>query len=383
MKPFGRRYWLGHGHQTGASAASRGTCRRTVGAAVAAALWVGCAYAGGAGDVVSRGSALPTARAPTVIPASPFPGKRFAYLIYCDGRVDKLDLERRRKVASIALSTRSGSPPAIAAAPSPGTRPDSCLARPALGGAPEGSAHLVASSQFTRDDRDGRKAYSLLTFSLPDWTLLASRPLGTFDVLNGAPPRVVFDDAAAPRSLTGDAARLPLPSGFADYADAAQATSARVYERSGTTDLLAFVDRRHPDQPQSGLARESERRFVPLEAPPNASSGDARLAPGGDFALRPVVTMHRDRDGTRRAVLSGELRLYNAKGDRAATLNARSVAGAWSCVLIAPNGVAVFADRHGNYRFVSLGRPFSDTPVEDDLTDDLDGTRPGVVYASQ
>ncbi len=368
MKPFGRRYWLGHGHQTGASAASRRTCRRTVGAAVAAALWVGCAYAGDAGDT-----------------ASALPGQRFAYLIYCDGRVDKLDLERRRKVASIALSNRSDSPAAIAAAPSPGARPDSCLARPALGGASQGTAHLVASSQFTRDDRDGRKAYSLLTFSLPDWTLVASRPLGMFDVLNGTPPRVVFDDTGAPRSLTGEAARLPLPSGFADYADAdaAQATSARVYERSGTTDLLAFVDRRHPDQPQSGLARESERRFVPLEAPPNALSGDARLAPGGDFALRPVVTMHRDRDGTRRAVLSGELRLYNAKGDRAATLNARSVAGAWSCVLIAPNGVAVFADRHGNYRFVSLGRPFSDAPVEDDLTDDLDGTRPGVVYASQ
>ncbi|MCZ2135672.1 MAG: hypothetical protein LC098_09630 [Burkholderiales bacterium] len=383
MNPFDCVHRLGHDNAKSALAASRRACGRTVGAAVAAALWVGCAYAGGAGDAASRASTLPTAHAPTTIPASAFPSQRFAYLVYCDGRVDKLDLERRRKVTTIALSTRSGSPPAIAAAPSPGTRPDSCLARPAVGGASEGTTHLVASSQFTRDDRDVRKAYALLTFSLPDWTLVASRPLGTFDVLNGTPPRVVFDDAGAPRSLTGEAARLPLPSGFADYVDATQAVSARVYERSGTTDLLAFVDRRHPDQPQSGFARESERRFVPLAAPPNALSGDARLAPGGDFALRPVVTMQRRRDGTTRTVLSGELRLYDAKGDRVATLNAQSVAGACSCVLIAPNGVAVFVDHKGNYRFVSLGRSFSDAPVEDDLTDDLDGTRPGVVYASR
>ncbi|GKS95250.1 hypothetical protein [Acidovorax sp. SUPP2825] len=37
----------------------------------------------------------------------------------------------------------------------------------------------------------------------------------------------------------------------------------------------------------------------------------------------------------------------------------------------------------GGYRFVALGRTFGTEPVQDGETDDLDGTRPGLVYSAQ
>jgi len=132
---------------------------------------------------------------------------RYLYAVYRNGTVERLDLVQREKAGSFQLAERSGNPPAVAAVPIPGpsARAGHCLAclvvTDDMQDQAAGVVHLVASGNLYRDNR-GRADFSLLTFTLPDWTLQYAWYLGNFDVLNGAEPRLVrvTDEDVDPQS---------------------------------------------------------------------------------------------------------------------------------------------------------------------------------------
>lgn len=336
-------------------------------------------------------AAMPSGRVLSAFP-------RFLYVVYCNGTVDKLDLAQPAKVSSFRLSERSGTPPAVAAVPAPGVKPDSCLARPAgtdgMTGKAERQVHVVATSQFYRRDDDGRKPYRLLTFSLPDWTLGEQADLGNFDVLNGSPPRVAPGPRAGQWVPRASDAEPDAMAELAGYEGGQGVAFARFTQLSGNVSLVEFaVEAQPPSQSQTGtgFADSATRRFVRLAASTDASSGPLRLAPGGLFAVREVqraagATASPDKGSVQAAPprSTGELRIYRTTdGQPVATVVDARVAGSWQWIAITPNGWAVYTDRQSAYRFVALGLTFGAAPVEDAETDDLDGTRPGLMYSAQ
>ncbi|MGQ8876194.1 hypothetical protein ACUTR7_01715 [Delftia sp. NA_296.1] len=150
----------------------------------ASALAAGCSSST---DQMRVALATPVA-AKALDPADPTDRSQYRYLyaVYCNGRVDRLDLKNQAKTGSFQLSERSGKPAAIAALPRPGVRPGGCLARPVVTqdaqGSSDGLVNIIASSRLD-PDADGRKPYQLLTFALPGWTLQQARNLGSFDAL--------------------------------------------------------------------------------------------------------------------------------------------------------------------------------------------------------
>ncbi len=108
--------------------------------------------------------------------------------------------------------------------------------------------------------------------------------------------------------------------------------------------------------------------------------GGQSLAPGGTFVLHSVRAMKATQSGPQLAA-TGEMRLYGADGKLVRQLIDDRVAGDWQPIALTPHGLAVYTDKRGNYRFVSLGMALGAEPVIDSNADDLDGTRPGVIYA--
>ncbi|MDA8456859.1 hypothetical protein M4R22_19030 [Acidovorax sp. GBBC 3334] len=376
----------------------------TVALATAAALLSACSRDG---DAPSQAQSAPASApvsgaSPTVLavpatassqPEDPTPYRyrpshyRYLHAVYCNGVVDRIDLEQRVKVKSFQLSERSGPSHAIAAAPSPGVKPDSCLARPVSPQSAEDMARqrvqVIATDQFYRQGDDPRKRYRLLTFSLPDWRLEKAIDLGSFDVLNGAPPRVAGALRDAWAVLPPGEGKGVAQKDLAGYQGMDNVASPEVAEWSATTALVEFANAQGRQLPEAGLADMQGHRFTRLGEPPNALSNDVRLAPGGRYALRRIERMVRQGQGVTQVQGTGELRLYGADGKLAATLQAPHIAGGWHTVALTPQGLAVFTDGAGGYRFVHLGREFGVQPVADAWTDDLDGTRPGVAYSER
>lgn len=330
--------------------------------------------------------------APQALSATPGParatghgGAQHLYAVYCNGTVDHLDLQLQAKVASFQLSARSGTPPAIAALPAPGVRPDSCLARPAVSVGKQdqsaGVARIVASDRLTRNDADGRKPYSLLTFAVPSWTLQATRDLGTFDVLNGTPPRITHSKGRAPEVLSaGSDDTAAILSETRQFAGGISPNFMNAMAWSADTVLVEYADPSKTGRAVALIDR-ARRSIVRLDGVPGDDPEPAlSLAPGGTFVLHSVRAMKATQGGPQLAA-TGELRLYGADGKLVHQLTDDRVAGDWHPIALTPQGLAVYTDKRGNYRFVSLGMTFGADPVVDPNTDDLDGTRPGVIYA--
>ena len=334
----------------------------------------------------SREAETPRAASGTASTPAQAADRPLLHVVYCNGTVDQLDLSQQAKVGSFQLSARSGTPAAVAPLPRPGVHPDSCLARPAESQGQEagsaGAVHIVASDRLSRNDTDGRKPYSLLTFDMPGWTLRARQDLGSFDVLNGAPPRVTLNadqrweaippekDAAADmlaeasHFARGDTLGLAHPLAWS--AD----TVLVEYTATDTNDAaVAMIDR----------ARRSVQR---IDGVPGADPQPTLiLAPGGKYLLHGVKRM-TPVDGGQKLAATGEIRIYGEDGKLVKTLADERVAGDWHAIAVSPGGLAVFTNRKGDYRFVPLGLAFEPKPVLDRLTDDLEGTRPGIVYAA-
>lgn len=329
-----------------------------------------------------------TTASPTGAPATNSGTKnaQHLYVVYCNGTVDHLDLAKQTKVASFQLSDRSGSPPAVAKLPAAGARPDSCLARPvSLTEAlpqDEGMAFIVASAQLQRDDTSGRMPYSLLNFSVPAWTLQGRQDLGSFDVLNGTPPRIARGSDGRLKPQPADIDTAPeLHAELSQYEGGTKLTFATPLATSANTVLIGYTASQDAKGAAYALLHRTQRSFVPIEGVPGGDPEPAlSLAPGGQFVLHSVRAFNA-KQGIRQLVATGELRLYGADGKLVSQQTDERVAGDWYPIALTPQGVAVYTDRQGNYRFVSLGRMFGTEPVQDPSTDDLDGTRPGVIYA--
>lgn len=308
------------------------------------------------------------------------------YVVYCNGTVDHLDLAKQTKVTSFQLSDRSGSPPAVAKVPAAGVRPDNCLARPAslTEALPqdEGNAFIVASAQLQREDTNGRMPYSLLNFSVPAWTLQGRQDLGSFDVLNGTLPRIArgSDGRLRPQPADIDPAS-ELRAELSQYEGGTTLTFATPVATSANTVLIGYTTSQDAHGAAYALMHRTQRSIVRIEGIPGSDPEPAlTLAPGGQFVLHSVRALSSKQDSLQLAA-TGELRLYGADGKLVSQQTDERVAGGWYPIALTPQGAAVYTDRHGNYRFVSLGRMFGVEPVQDPSTDDLDGTRPGVIYA--
>lgn len=327
---------------------------------------------------------LAAASAPSVSPAQA--GWQQLYVVYCNGTVDVLDLAQQAKVESFQLASRSGTPPAVAKLRSPGVSPDSCLARPGVpdgvDAPPAGVAYVVASNHVDRSNTDGSKPYSLLTFAVPGWTLQGKQELGSFDVLNGTPPRIA-------RGADGRMEVLP------DGQDTAAATLAEAVQFPGGQSLefvnpLAWSANKVLIQyaaPRTGgsafaLVDRARKSIVRIDGVPGGDPEPSlTLAPGGRYVLHTVRHMI-PADGGQKLVATGELRLYGEDGKLVNTRTETRVAGAWHAITIAPHGLVVFTNRQGGYHFVRLGLTFDPKPVLDRLTDDIDGSRPGIIYTA-
>lgn len=308
------------------------------------------------------------------------------YVVYCNGTVDQLDLEANAKVNSFQLSGHSGNPPAIAPLPGAGTRPDSCLARPALAdersGAAAGVVHIVASPRWQRDDTDGSMPYSVLTFALPGWTLQARQDLGRFDVLNGAPPRLERANGQWQALASGSNADENVRADMAAWGHDTAPASVHALAWSADTILVRYGLQGHGGKVSTAyaLVHRAQRQVVLIAGVPGNDPEPAlTLAPGGQFVLHSVRALRAVADG-RQLAATGELRLYGADGKPVSQWKVDDVAGDWHPVALTPQGMAVFTNRQGGYRFVPLGRRFGTEPVADPGTDDLDGARPGVIY---
>jgi hypothetical protein len=370
---------------------------------VTTALVAGCAPGANPVQAAGHASAAP-------VPAKAFDPTdrrqyRYLYAVYCDGRVDRLDLKNQTKTGSFQLSDRSGKPLAVAARDAGTSFADSCQVRPAVTGDMQdqatGLVNLVAGDG-TDAAADGRKPYRLLTFSLPGWTLLGTRDLGRFE--NG-PPRIqrAADGSLIAAQVPGSDLRALLARQARSYAGGEALADLRAEETSAGRVLLTY---RLPGTSGTGFAlSDGERaRTVALQDLPgqNLASG-WRLAPGGRFVLLTMKKPVPAERGLQQWVATGEMRLYDDEGRRLATLNDARVAGPsmvlmpkedidrdtprtaghWLNIALTPDGLAVFSDPLGNYRFVELGHVFGIDPVAGLDTDDYDSPLPGLVYAAQ
>ncbi len=343
-------------------------------------------------DRADRSPVTPSSAAasrPTINPSDPA-NYRFLYVVYCSGRVDKLDLQTKQKLASIELSERSGNPPGVATRPLPGVNGDGCLARPVVSIQSEdmvnSRVNIVASRDLHRSSDDGRQSFQLLTFELPDWTLVSSVDLGRFDTLNGTPPYLAPDSTGALKPQIDPAPRVL--ANFSSLEGAKDVRPHEVVERSGDTVLMYIEDKNAKSVlPRAGVVYEKERRLVKLVDLPNVLSGEVRLAPGGAFVMRQIneaTSLAQRRDAKTSNVSgvrnSGELRLYDIKGQSVATFIDKSIVGNWHCIALTPSGFAVYTDLRGDYRFVSLGRSFDNALVWSAKVNDDGGSRPGLVF---
>jgi len=357
----------------------------------------------------------------------------YLYVVHCNGTVERLDLVQREKAGSFQLSERSGNPSAVAALPIPTMRPWTCLARPVVTGDMQdqaaGVVHLVVSGDKGFDSH-GRGNFSVLTFALPDWTLQHVRALGNFfhseiprlvrvtagEVDPQSPQFVHSPDGTIWRILPGQnfiyetnliqtyggKERLSLERGHLAAQKIIEWSAERVlfrYELSGQdgSDLGGFG---------FALADHRRRQIMPLDEfleedfpiPP-----DAYLAPGGQFVLMVMSRVVPLGEGIEQVENSGELRLYDAEGRLVSTLIEPSIEGEklaqvgkvehdelvmssaniWRLIALTPNGLAVFTNLRGDYRFIELGQTFGVEPVVNPNTGEPRGTYPGLVYARE
>jgi len=388
------------------------------------------------GDQIANQSSLPSLMTETnTLNPDDRSQYHYLYVVYCNGTVERLDLVQREKVGCFQLAERSGNPSAVAVLPlpGPGARTGVCLARPVITEDTQdqvaGVVHIVASSDVDIDD-NGYADFSLLTFTLPDWTLQHARDLGNFYVLNDVEPRMLRAPDGAltlqPRKSRNSDGTYTYPPGSNPWRamfnliqtytgkehlnwDGTNRTT-QIFEWSADTVLFRYELPGEAGSDLGGfgfaLADHKRRHIIPLDEfleedvpiPP-----DAHLAPGGQFVLMVMSRVVPLGGGIEQVENSGELRLYDAEGHLVSTLMEPGIEGEklaqvgrvahdelvmssaniWRLIALTPNGLAVFTNLRGDYRFIELGQTFGVEPVVNPLTGDFHGTYPGLVYARE
>ncbi|MCZ2133894.1 MAG: hypothetical protein LC098_00445 [Burkholderiales bacterium] len=285
---------------------------------------------------------------------------RYLYVVDCIGRVDKIDTLQQELAASHVLTEPMALPsaPWVALPLIEGGR-DGCLTQSPLINA-DGTELSLIASKGARTDADGMMDYQILTFRLPQWTLVAAKHWGRADDNR---LQLVRDGDGALRVL----ADPPQTTAGRSYAFGAggNAIWGKWVQRSAGVSLIALSGPRR-DEFLLGLAKVDGDAggLVRIANDLYTDPRFVHLAPGGTFVLVEEVTPSDNRP-----LRTGRLRLYDSTGAMAGELHDDTLPGStWgemTFVTITPNGYAVYVDRYsGAYRFVPLGRTFANEPVE-------------------
>ena len=293
---------------------------------------------------------------------------RFLYVLSCDARVDKLDLNRQEVVESFPLSERSGSPSAVAAAPD--GKMDGCLAQRAVADAKGEKVSLIAPKS-ARLDSDGMQEFQALTFDLPEWRLTSSLPAGKLPEA----PRLEIDADGRLQVLNGAQWTPVTVWDLSKYKGQDADAGGLVIESSGDTALLSLLSAKSAKSAKLalGLADSTALTVTPLENLPVTTLAHVHLAPGGGYVLA-EGTESTDRD----AKTTGVLYLYDAAGKQVGERKDEGIRS-MAFVALTPNGYAVY--RSGTrYQFIALGHPFGAVAVTKPMPELAE---PGLVFSAR
>lgn len=290
---------------------------------------------------------------------------RFLYVVNCDARVDKLDSSTRKLVESFLLSERSGSPPAVAAAPD--RKMDGCLAQRVVADSKGENVSLVAPKS-ARLDSDGLQEFQALTFVLPEWRLTATLPAGKMPEA----PRLELDASGRVHVLNDENWTPVTMLDLSKYKRQDAATGGLMLASSGNSVLLSLLSAKS-DKLAFALADTTALTVTRLENLPVTTAGHAHLAPGGGYVLVEATESPQTDAKT-----TGALKLYDAAGNRVGEWADESIRN-MAFVALTPTGDAVYRSDSG-YRFIALGRPFGTAAVTKPMPDLAE---PGLVYAAK
>ena len=292
-------------------------------------------------------------------------GPRFLYVVQCDARVDKLDLVERKQVESFNLRDRSGSPPAVAAAPA--GKIDGCLVPRAVADGKGEKVSLIAPSS-ARLDGEGLQDFQALSFLLPDWKLTATLPAGR---LPEAPRLELATDGSI--HMPSDENWTPvIAADLSGYKGEEAHSGSPILASSDRLKLLSVLSA-DSNKLILGLADTVARSLVRLSDVPITTLNHVHLAPGGAFVLV-EATLSAEKD----ARPTGELALFDSSGKRVSTWKDEGPLSG-SFVALTPQGDAVYRMKTG-YRFVGMGRTFGTAKVAKPIEDI---SEPGLIYAAK
>lgn len=298
---------------------------------------------------------------------------RFAYVVHCDGRVDKLDTRERTLIMRFTLSEKSGTPSAVPNLASAGGQMDGCLAqRVRVDATAQGASVSLIAPKDARLDANGVQEFQVLTFALPNWTLTRTAPAGKF----AEAPWLRRDAAGVLQVVADDPALSAAALDLREFSGAPKDSGALLVQSSGDVSLLSLL---YKDSTALalGLANSKTRTVVPLADLPPTTLRNAHLAPGGDFVLIERTATVAPYQTT------GALRLYGGNGKAVADLNEERIRS-MSFVALTPNGLAVYSDASGAYQFVPLGTRFAATAVvQSPLANPSAAPAPTVVFAAE
>lgn len=298
----------------------------------ASALAAGCSSST---DQMRVALATPVA-AKALDPADPTDRSQYRYLyaVYCNGRVDRLDLKNQAKTGSFQLSDGSSKPPAVPPQSAGTSVTDSCLFSVHK---PDGDLRTQLTQQ-ARAYAGGESLEDLRAEETSAGRVLLSYRLPGADGLG-------FALSDRERALTVPLQALP-----------GQSLAPGWRLAPGGRYVLLTLNKLVPvERGLQQLAATGEMRLYDAQGRQLATLNDARVA-GPSMVLMPKEDMDRDTPRT---------------------------AGHWLNIALTPDGLAVFADPLGNYHFVELGHVFGLDPVVGLDADDYDSRLPGLVYAAQ
>lgn len=281
---------------------------------------------------------------------------RFLYVISCDGRVDKIDTREKKLVSSFALSERterterSGQPSAVPSLASAGGQMDSCLAQRVLPNATGTAVSLIAPKD-ARVDSNRVQDFQVLTFALPQWTLISAAPAGKSAVA----PWLQQDGAGKLQVLADDPQLAAAAIDLREFKGGTSDMGGLLLQSSGDVSLLSLLFK-DSTALALGVANAKTRTLVRLAELPATTFRHVPLAPGGGFVLVEATSAAAPDQRT------GTLRLFDGNGKRLADVTDERMR-TMAFVALTPNGLAVYGDAAGAYHFVSLGQTFGNIGV--------------------
>jgi hypothetical protein len=283
---------------------------------------------------------------------------RYAYVVTCDARVDKLDTGAGRKEASYDLAAS-----ALTAMLPAGSRAiDGCLAyHPVIDA--DGTLLSFVSPTQPQANADGTRDYRLLSFSLPGMKLVKTLPAGASQT---EAPHVEWTADRSPRVVPATESQAATDIDLSAYAPNHEALRNQIVERSGDRILIRTFAAR-PDELRLAVVNTRAKKVVWLKSLPPTTALFSHLAPGGAVVVI-EVTQAGEKTGT--------LALFDSETGNSIGETADGRARSQYFLAISPDGKGVYHSAD-DYSFVDLKRTFTG----DSVAHPLDANRPAVFFA--